>query len=286
MMNKEQNIYVVKDKVYVNKGLLGEGQFGKVYEVYDKVFDNLDIKDYPTKALKIVPKKSTSLLGASLDDLKEEINIITFMMKQFPQCASNLLCYYEVAEDDNFIYFISEKLDKNLLIRFYEISPSDLPFTLNNIIIEAKDGLKSLHEMGIIHRDVKPENILLTNKDKVKIGDFGLSCFIEKCSPFAGTPELIHPEILFNQRAWKTSDDIFALALTALTLLSGQPLYNLDTIKKMITLFKSSKLPYHEISKAYNIRINRILGEIKNKYKDSKDLDNLLNFIKNNTKID
>lgn len=111
-----------------------------------------------------------------------------------------------------------------------------------NYIKQTLHGLKYLHEQGIIHRDIKCGNLLLTGKDNIiKLADFGISTKISytlktnnKTSNAGvamtciGSPNWMAPEILLGQGA-TTKSDIWSLGSTLVEMLTGQPpFYNLN----------------------------------------------------------
>ncbi|MCL4225793.1 MAG: serine/threonine-protein kinase [Myxococcales bacterium] len=89
------------------------------------------------------------------------------------------------------------------------------------LVVDAGRGLAAAHAAGIIHRDVKPDNILVTAGGTGKITDFGLARPPGRADEIAGTPAFMAPE----QRDGECSEaaDQFALAATAVALLAGAP---------------------------------------------------------------
>lgn len=107
-----------------------------------------------------------------------------------------------------------------------------LPFTTTaNIIIQMCRGLQEAHNFGVIHRDLKPDNVLLQDKsdrpDWVKIVDFGISHIIHesgkrltKTGRMVGTPEYIAPEQL-KDRPMDMRTDLYALGIMIYEMLTG-----------------------------------------------------------------
>jgi serine/threonine-protein kinase len=114
--------------------------------------------------------------------------------------------------------------------------PPDLAVALS-ILRQAAAALQRAGEMGIIHRDVKPENILLTRKGEVKVADFGLSrCFAGDQPPLhltqtgvtMGSPLYMSPEQV-EGKPLDPRTDIYSLGVTCYHMLAGQPPFRGDT---------------------------------------------------------
>lgn len=111
----------------------------------------------------------------------------------------NIIKLYEVYETERSIYLVLELIQGKSLQDVLKKSgfKDNEPRTLN-VISSILDALAYLASKGIMHRDLKPDNILIDKGDKVKIVDFGLATFIDlpeyifkKC----GTPGYIAPEV-------------------------------------------------------------------------------------------
>jgi serine/threonine protein kinase len=93
-------------------------------------------------------------------------------------------------------------------------------------------ALEHLHSMGVIYRDMKPENIMLGGDGHIKITDFGLSKVDvkegQKTNTFCGTPEYLAPEIYLN-RGHNQTADWYSLGAIIYQMLSGKaPFYSRD----------------------------------------------------------
>ena len=89
-------------------------------------------------------------------------------------------------------------------------------------------GLAFLHKSGVIHRDIKGANLLITKHGKVKLADFGVAVKIEetrKTISAAGSPYWIAPEIIIGESEPTTKCDIWSLGCTVIELLTGNPPY-------------------------------------------------------------
>ncbi len=108
-----------------------------------------------------------------------------------------------------------------------------------NYAIQIAQGLHCAHEQGIIHRDVKPANIFITNEGVVKILDFGVaklgSDVLTKTGMIVGTMRFMAPEQIEGKPA-HFKVDIWAWGLTLFEMLTGQPAFNTKGIKVMFDI--------------------------------------------------
>ena len=94
------------------------------------------------------------------------------------------------------------------------------------IALDVLEGLAACHDAGIVHRDVKPENILLDAEGRAKLADLGLACSdettaITRTGAMLGTPRYMAPEQLLGEGADESSD-LYAVALILHEMLTGQ----------------------------------------------------------------
>ncbi len=97
---------------------------------------------------------------------------------------------------------------------------------------QVADGLAAAHAAGIVHRDVKPGNILIGDDGRVKITDFGVSratddVQLTRTGMIAGTPAFLAPEVARGQTP-STASDVFALGSTVYAMVEGEPPFGLD----------------------------------------------------------
>jgi formylglycine-generating enzyme required for sulfatase activity len=111
-------------------------------------------------------------------------------------------------------------------------------------VAQAAEGLQHAHERGMVHRDVKPANLMLTAKDKaVKVLDFGLvqvprgqgaSLAKTAFETFLGTPEYVAPEQATDAKRADIRSDVYSLGCTLYFLLTGRPPFQAETVLNMI----------------------------------------------------
>lgn len=134
----------------------------------------------------------------------------------------NIVKLYEVYETDSSVYLVLELLEGGEL--FHRIpfmnnyEDTDIKTLMKNLL----SALAHMHELGIMHRDIKPDNILLEsakNDYDIRIADFGLSTFVNDTEILykrCGTPGFIAPEIIAYKEGSKMYNekcDIFSAGL-------------------------------------------------------------------------
>lgn len=109
--------------------------------------------------------------------------------------------------------------------------PQDM-IDLVDAFIQAAQGLRAMHQLGYVHCDIKPNNILRSDGGVVKIIDFGQSCKIGTVKErIQGTPDFIAPEQV-DRRPVTIQTDVFNLGATLYWALSGKHIPTLYTVKK------------------------------------------------------
>lgn len=145
----------------------------------------------------------------------------------------NIVQIYGVGEHDGTHYMVLEYVDgRNLRDYLSRKGPPELPICLS-LMHQVASALHLAHEAGFVHRDVKPENILLNRKGEAKVTDFGLTrCFTDQGQPLhltqsgvtMGTPLYMSPEQVQGRPADHRSD-IYSYGVTCFTLLTGTTPY-------------------------------------------------------------
>jgi serine/threonine-protein kinase len=112
------------------------------------------------------------------------------------------------------------------------------------VMREALVALRELHENGIIHRDIKPGNILIASDGGIKVGDFGIARLVrfpEKGPDVFGTPSAMSPEQTLDTTKADCRTDFFSLASVIYELLTGHPRFPHGDLMKTGKLVRESR---------------------------------------------
>ena len=238
-------------KEYIIKQTLGKGSYGIVYKVQKK----------NTNEIYVI--KQIALRGLSqkeIDEVRQEAKILSSINSDF------VVKYYDSFEENDNINIVMEYCDEgdlnDFIIKKKESQTLIEEDLIWNLFIKITIGLAHIHQMKILHRDLKTMNIFLKNGFQVKIGDLGVAKILLKNSfakTLIGTPYYLSPEIC-QEKPYNDKSDVWAL---------GCILYELCTFKH----------PFDAKSQGALILkiMNNTPENINNTY--SKDLCNLIHLL-------
>jgi len=194
---------------------LGGGGMGVVWQAHDERLRR-------TVAVKQV------ILPPSLDDARlEEIRRRTMREGRIAAKLHHpqLITVYDVIEDDGRPYLIMEYLPSTSLSKKLDEDGPLPPEEVARIGAQAAAALASAHATGVVHRDVKPGNILVGDNGTVKITDFGVSRVVEDVTgtatgTFVGTPAFLAPEVAQGKDVTFASD-VYSLGATLYQAVEG-----------------------------------------------------------------
>src|ERR1700730_10541118 len=117
-----------------------------------------------------------------------------------------------------------------------------------NYARQIAEGLDTAYKQGVIHRDIKPQNILINSKDMIKITDFGLArgrdtVTLTQSNVFMGTAYYISPEQAESGRSADTRSDLYSTATVLFEMLTGKPPYEGDTAVDIVIKHMNEKVP-------------------------------------------
>jgi tRNA A-37 threonylcarbamoyl transferase component Bud32 len=137
---------------------------------------------------------------------------------------------------------------------------------------QAALGLQHAHEQGMVHRDIKPQNLMLTPKGQVKILDFGLAKVISENRPsknltalnsYMGTPEYSAPEQATDARSADIRADLYSLGCTLYCLLAGRPPFQEDTpVKAILAHLEKEPQPLPELRPEVSTKLWAVVARL------------------------
>ena len=162
----------------------------------------------------------------------------------------NIVQIFDFGQQDELYYMVMELIDgptlRDELQRLKELDET-LPFSeVQRIVGEVSEALDYAHARGIIHRDVKPANILLTPEGQAVLSDFGLAFMIESprqtITGFVGTPEYMSPE-QGQGLAVDGRTDVYSLGVVLYEMLTGRVPFTAETPIGIVIKHISEPLP-------------------------------------------
>ncbi|GAB7347905.1 hypothetical protein MBLNU459_g5428t1 [Dothideomycetes sp. NU459] len=271
---------------YVIKQEIGRGSFGAVHLAQDQYGQEFAVKEFSKSRLRKRAqsnllrrpnqKKHTSHLAAgvgfnsplhrisssdkidhkddnALDLIKEEIAI----MKKLNH--NNVVSLIEVLDDpdEDSLYMVLEMCKKGVVMKVGLEETAD-PYDEETCRCWFRDmvlGIEYLHAQGIVHRDIKPDNCLVTNDDVLKIVDFGVSEMFEKQSDMAtaksaGSPAFMPPELCVARHGQVSgrAADIWSMGVTLYCLRYGRIPFEKHGMLELYEAIRKDELPLHNES--------------------------------------
>ena len=217
---------------------IGEGGMGVVYQARHRRMDRV-------VALKVL---SSKVVGSpeAVDRFHREVKTLSRLSHP------NIVAAYDAGEDQGIHYLVMEYVPgQDLATLLKQEGPLSLQSALQ-CTLQVAEGLQYAHELGIIHRDIKPGNLLVDGKGKVRILDLGLARSIDaervtaeltQSQQMLGTVDFLSPEQATNSRAVDARSDIYSLGCTLFRLLTNHTMYDGETAIERIVAHREQPIP-------------------------------------------
>lgn len=234
---------------------LGKGAFGKV---------NLGLH---ILAGRLVAIKSFNKKKVDLEKLRRKIGYETMILSSMHH--RNVVKIYETFETQRYYMISMEYISCGDLLSYVrkrtKLSEQVAKFIYKQIVL----GIKHIHSRGIVHRDIKLDNILIDIHSNIKICDFGVAKKMKRSEIFydqCGTPAYIAPEILLGQGYEGSPVDIWSSGVVLYAMLSGTVPFKASNIKDLHKLIIKGQFPSVKgISSESQDLISRILDTDPNR---------------------
>src|SRR5579859_6609491 len=213
---------------------IGRGSFATVYIVRDTKTNRI----YAMKAMLY----EISDDGEMLARFQREAHILLSLHD------SHIVRIFEYGDESDLHYILMDYIDgQNLKYHTLTTGPMDAARALD-YARQIAEGLDTAYKNGVVHRDIKPQNIVINSQGEVKITDFGLarSCetvTLTQSNVFMGTAYYIPPEQAESGRSADIRSDLYSVAAVLFEMLSGHPPYEGDSAVDIVVKHMNEKVP-------------------------------------------
>jgi len=215
---------------------IGEGRMGMVIQAQD-------INLHRIVALKVLNKRLPGV---------DETQRVTQFLREARAAAQiehpNVIRIYEINQHSGWWYIAMEMIEGgNLRSMIKAGGPLSSPRAAS-FIADAAAALSVAHNLGIVHRDIKPTNLMVTRQGRCKLTDFGLVRIDDPNDPFdftdkaVGSPQFIAPEMI-QRKAVTPAVDVYSLGNTLYYALVGEAPYTGTSVEEILKKHVSAPAP-------------------------------------------
>lgn len=213
---------------------IGFGNFGVVYKGVDTVTNRV-----------------VAIKSLDLDSVNDEVETVQHEVALLAQLSSaessNVTKYYGTVLQGSKLWIVMDLCyggSVRTLLRPGPISEKHLSVLFREICI----AVEAIHSQGIIHRDIKAANVLITMSGHVKLCDFGVAAVSNnntqtKRQTIVGTPYWMAPEVIQEGQSYTNKADIWSLGITFYEMVTGNPPYSDQEAMRAMILITSSRPP-------------------------------------------
>jgi eukaryotic-like serine/threonine-protein kinase len=202
---------------------IGAGAMGAVWRATDELLNRtVAVKEL----LAVAPGTSPEAVEESRQRILREGRIGARLQH------AHVISMFDVVVHDERPWLVMEYLPSDSLATVLKTKGPLSPLEVADIGRQVADGLAAAHLAGVVHRDIKPGNVLIAEDGRVKVADFGVSRAVDdvqltRTGLIAGTPAFLSPEVAQGAEPLAASD-IFALGATLYAAVEGVPPFGLD----------------------------------------------------------
>lgn len=217
------------------KTKIGTGSFAEVYKGYRK-------KDKLPVAIKVISR--SKLNDKLMNSLEFEISILKKLNHE------HIIKLFDVHKSPRHYYLVMEYCPGGDLTSYIRSKRGPLSEEVaSKFLFDLALGLHALQKLNLVHRDLKPQNLLLTSKDEnatIKIADFGFAREIQPndlAETLCGSPLYMAPEILNNQK-YNAKADLWSVGAILYEMLTGKQPYLAQNLLELIKVIKSKSVAF------------------------------------------
>jgi len=259
------------------------------YEIIEKIGSGGMSNVFRAKDLKLGRMVAIKVLK---DEFCTDLNFVEKFKREAQAAASllgeNIVNIYDVVDEGRYHFIVMELVDGITLKEYIRIK-GKLDITEGvSIAIQVARALKTAHAQHIVHRDIKPQNILITDDSKVKVADFGIARAVSEQTVNAnaiGSVHYISPEQARGGRCDARSD-IYSLGITMYEMFTGRvPFTGESTVAVALAHLEQAMTPPSVYNNKISPNLERIILKCTKKDPDNRyqnitelldDLENVL----------
>lgn len=236
-------------------GLLGQGGMATVYTAYQESVDR-------QVAIKVLPPHP----GLDLNFAERfELEARTIARLQHP----HILPLYDYGKDDDILYLVMAYADGGTLEDLIRDGPLDLDFA-QKVLREIAGALDYAHRQGVIHRDIKPPNILMSGEGHALLADFGIVKLAESSSNMTGTGVVGTPSYMAPEQAQgmpiDNRADIYSLGVVTYQMITGrQPFSAPSLMQIMLKVMQEPPPSIHEVASGLPDELDVVMQRVLEK---------------------
>ena len=212
----------------------------------------------------------------AIKELKSDFFKNDFVRRKFKEEANqylylthpNIVRLIDFIDEKSAQYLVMEYVDGQNLFEYQKNVTGPMPVSMAALLIcEVLKALQYAHENNVVHLDIKPANIMLSNRDEVKVLDFGISQDMNGKKPekLMGSPSYMSPEQL-DSRGIDHRSDIYSLGITLYELITGSLPF--DGARSRDELFEAIR--HQKVPSIKSHTIDRIIAKSTAKRKEDR----------------
>src|ERR1700730_13908629 len=213
---------------------IGRGSFATVYIVRDTKTNRI----FAMKAMLYEPADDGELLAR----FQREAHILLTLHDP------HIVRIFDYGDESDLHYILMDYIDGQNL-KYYTLTGGSMePARALDYALQIAEGLDAAYKNGVVHRDIKPQNIVINSQGVAKITDFGLArsretVTLTQSNVFMGTAYYISPEQAESGRSADTRSDLYSVATVLFEMLGGRPPYEGDTAVDIVIKHMNEPFP-------------------------------------------
>ena len=271
----------INDRYQIIK-TIGEGGMANVYLAYDTILD----RNVAVKVLR--------------GDLATDEKFVRRFQREALSASSlshpNIVEVYDVGEDNGLYYIVMEYIEGKHLKQLLKKRGSLTVREVVDIMLQITDGMSAAHDSYIIHRDIKPQNIMILENGLIKITDFGIAMALNatqltQTNSVMGSVHYLPPEQACGKVATIQSD-VYSMGILMFELLIGSVPFKGDNAVEIALKHIKESIPYiKDINNTIPTSVANIVKRataknLKNRYTDAREMHEDLKTCLDESRID